>query len=433
MNAAPPADRIPSMCPTWLAGKYGYDQARRLAIQARQANHVPRSSRFAAAHAQQQVQLQQLLLHQQLLGQHHPCMASGPGPISAAPPALLSGTPPVSPNLLMTASHVTGNSSLGGNQSCPRSDWAPSAGNANSFLKDAGSLHTNDNFGDGTTETAGATSGRGSPTEDRGQQLLFRSQISQKDSRAREAGGSFGYQARLGLQHEPYYGEAHAANTTALQDTTLPGSVCSREGASQVGAGDTSCRAFAGTPNPFFASCGDMEQGDSSRRSSGERSAEGRVATSRARGELQGGGKSGQDGGERRTEENEGEGSGIGMAFPCERDDEGRQELGSPAAAGGNRGGSLASDLNSGEQNAEGGRWEGGEERDGEDGRAENKTGEPDLEAGSLNRQASGGEAEDEEFKELLLEEEYDEEKDKRLSQEVSGVPRTQRGARYYE
>ncbi|KEP62211.1 UNVERIFIED_CONTAM: AP2 domain transcription factor AP2IX-3 [Hammondia hammondi] len=90
-------------------GKYGYDQARQLAIQARQANHVPRSSRFAVAHAQQQAQLQQQLLPHALMSPSrvYPCSLSSSfslfhnallGNQPAARPALVPQAFPASPS-----------------------------------------------------------------------------------------------------------------------------------------------------------------------------------------------------------------------------------------------------------------------------------------------------------------------------------------------
>ncbi|PHJ22874.1 ap2 domain transcription factor ap2ix-3 [Cystoisospora suis] len=414
-------------------GKYGYDQARRLAIQARQANHVPRSSRFAAAHAQQQVQLQQLLLQQQLLSQHHPCIANGPGTISTAPPALLSTTPPVAHNMLMTAGNpVTTNSSLGG-QSCPRSDWGvppplATGSNSNAFLKDFGSLNTSNTFGDGALEAACVTpAGRGNAGgEDRRQRTPFRSQIPQKDA---ESVGSFGQHShgdRPGLQQEMYSGEAHGASETAAQDTNPSSSVCASEGGGPpTGAkGDSSCGAFPGSLTPFFPSSVDAGHVNGSRRSSaGGRSTEEGVTTSTARpSEAPEADKKKHGGQEGRTEENGGNESGLEMTFPSDTgvDDEKRQELGSPAVTEGrDQGESLTGDTGS-DPNAEGDCWikRGGEERDGQGAKVE---GGAEQEAVSLSHHASA-DTEDEEFKEVLVEEEYDEEKDKRLSQEPSRV-----------
>ncbi|PFH36598.1 hypothetical protein BESB_047900 [Besnoitia besnoiti] len=69
-------------------GKYGYDQARRLAIQARHANHVPRSTRFAAAHVQQQAHLQQQLLSHALLSSTCAPFGLSAAPFSRLPSAL---------------------------------------------------------------------------------------------------------------------------------------------------------------------------------------------------------------------------------------------------------------------------------------------------------------------------------------------------------
>ncbi|KFG58224.1 AP2 domain transcription factor AP2IX-3 [Toxoplasma gondii RUB] len=84
-------------------GKYGYDQARRLAIQARQANHVPRSSRFAVAHAQQQAQLQQQLLPHALMSPSrlYPCSLSSSFSLFHA--SLLGNQPAARPSLVPQA------------------------------------------------------------------------------------------------------------------------------------------------------------------------------------------------------------------------------------------------------------------------------------------------------------------------------------------
>lgn len=335
----------------------------------------------------------------------------------------------------MTAGNpITSNPSLG-TQSCPRSDWGvpppplATGSNANAFLKDFGSLNTSNTFGDGTMEAAGPTpTGRGNTDgEDRHQQTPFRSQIPQKEA---DSAGSFEQHSsrgdRAGLQQELYYGGPHGAIETAAQDTNLPSSVCAGEGGgSPTGAeADSSCVAFPGSLTPFFTSSVDAEQVNGSRRSStGGRPAEEGVATSTARPpEVPESSKKKQGGQERRTEENGREKSGPEMTFPSETgvDDEGRQEVGSPAVTEGRKHGeSLPGDCG-GDPNAEGDCWarRGGEDRDGEGAKVE---GGAEQEAVSLSHHASA-DTEDEEFKEVLVEEEYDEEKDKRLSQEVSGL-----------